>query len=312
MKKPNSNKERVTITVLTAIVMVFICQTVSLGESAVAKGSTSKDDAVKILAVTETISAEGRAPIRPEAGENETRERAIASAKDEVILKVAARYVHPAILLREKTHLLNVFRVAPDEILQEVKILSEQKDGDSYLVRMTASVNKSILEDVLVKNLFHDRVIVIALEKNLGRPLKRHILEHDLISRVKKKGYAIVDYRTVNDATVRRLVSSIRQGKTEAVVKLGRYYLTDMIIVGFVETKFSQKTADIYSSYATGQVKVHKIGSRKELASLTKHEVKGFGSDEEKSGMDAIKKISPMMAEEALKGLPSRTARKVK
>lgn len=168
------------------------------------------------------------------------------------------------------------------------------------------------VKTILMKNLNDSRVIVITSEKNLGKSLKRHILEHELIQGLKEKGYLIVDYRTVRNKTVSDLVSSIRQGNTESVKNMGVYYLTDIVVVGFVETKFSQQTKDIYSANATGQVKIHQIGSKKELLSITKHNVKGFGSNEEKAGIDAIKKVSTEMAVEATKSLPKKSVRKVK
>ena len=121
-----------------------------------------------------------------------------------------------------------------------------------------------------------------------------------------------MDYRTIKNDTVDDLVFSIRQGNTESVKKIGIYYLTDIVVVGFVESKFSQQTKEIYSANSTGQVKVHQIGNKKEIASLTKHNVKGFGGNEEKAGFDAIKKLSLEIAEKSIKSLPKNSLRRIK
>jgi hypothetical protein len=163
-----------------------------------------------------------------------------------------------------------------------------------------------------MKHLDNDRIIVITSEKNLGQPLKKHILEHDLIRLVKEKGYTIVDYRTIKNEARLKLVSSIKALDTESVKKMGLYYLTDLVVVGFVESEFSQKTKDIYSATATGQVKIHQISNKREIVSLTKFHEKGFGSNEEKAGLEAIKKLSSLMAEEAIKGLPKKFLKNIK
>lgn len=261
----------------------------------------------------ETISGEGSASILQSVDIDEAKGKALENAKNEAILKSVGLYVNPEILSKEKGNLLKIFKPKYDEIIDEYKIVSEDRGQDGfYRVKITAKIMEDAVKTILMKNLNDSRVIVITSEKNLGKSLKRHILEHELIQGLKEKGYLIVDYRTVRNKTVSDLVSSIRQGNTESVKNMGVYYLTDIVVVGFVETKFSQQTKDIYSANATGQVKIHQIGSKKELLSITKHNVKGFGSNEEKAGIDAIKKVSTEMAVEATKSLPKKSVRKVK
>ena len=304
---------RVVMAVALLAIGLFIAN--SQLQAAINGGDGKKED-LQIqgkTAVSEFITVESKAVANNDETMIEVRERALDKSKDEALLKAAESVVEKAILLREKSRLLLFFKPQREALIEEIKILSEaEREDRSYWIRVTAKVNAALLKDLLMKNLDNDRVIVVTLEKNLKQPLKRHILEHDLITRIKQKGYAIVDYRTIKNGTVSNLVSSIRQGNTEAVRKMGLYYMTDVVVVGFVETKFSERTQDIYSSRATGQVKIHRIGSRKELASVTRHDVKGFGSDEEKSGIDAIRKISPVLSGEALKGLPDNPRQRVK
>lgn len=313
----NMSMKKTLMSVVTAIAiaitLVFIIQ--SQLRAAVTGGDGQKEggQAAGKTAVSEFVTVEAKAAIKDDEAVIDARERAMNAVREEAILKAAGEAVSPAILLKDKERLLRIFRPQREALIEEMKILAEEERPDrSFRIRITAKVNGALLEELLMKNLHNDQVIVVTLEKNMKHPLKRHILEHDLIERIKQKRYAIVDYRTIKNQRVNALVSAIRQGNTEAVRNLGRYYLTDLVVVGFVETKFGEKTQEIYSSHCTGQVKIHRIGSRKELASLTRHDVKGFGSDEEKSGIDAIRKISRMMSEEALKSLPGNPARQVK
>jgi hypothetical protein len=295
------------------IILLFIIHTQLHAEVTGGEAQKEKSQLTEKTAISEFVTVESRAAANNDETMIELRERALDASKDEAILKAAESDVEKSMLLREKPRLLRIFKPQREALIEEIKILSEaEREDRSYWIRVTAKVNGALLRDLLMKNLQDDRVIVVTLEKNLKQPLKRHILEHDLISRIKKKGYAIVDYRTIKNGTVSALVSAIRQGNTEAVRKMGLYYLTNVVVVGFVETKYGERTQEIHSSHATGQVKIHRIGNRKELASLTRHNVKGFGSDEEKSGIDAIRKISAMMVDEALKGLPAKPLQQVK
>jgi len=263
--------------------------------------------------ILDSIMGSGSASILRNEDIEEAKGKAIKMAKDESILKVVGLHVSSEILTKEKDNILKYLSPEQDIIIKESKIVSENQGEDGfYRVKILATIREDIVKTLLTKNLYDDRVIVITSEKNQGNFLKRHILEHELIKRIKEKGYLIVDYRTIKNDRVNELVSAIRQGNTESVKKMGIYYLTDLVVVGFVESKFSQQTRDIYSANATGQVKIHQIGNKKEITSLTKHNIKGFGSNEEKAGLDAIKKLSLEMAEESIKSLTKNQIKRIK
>jgi len=220
--------------------------------------------------------------------------------------------VNPELLVKERENLLKIFEPRRDEIIGHYRVVSEYKDKDGfYTVKISAKIREDLVKTLLMENLYDNRVIVVTSEKNMGNLMDRHILEQELISRVKEKGYEIMDFRTMNHDKVKKLVASIREGNTESVKKLGLYCLTDIVIVGYVESEFSEVTREIYSAHASGQVKIHLIGSSKELLSLTKHSVKGFGSDEQKAGLDALRKIAPEIAGEAVQILPEILTRNV-
>jgi len=243
---------------------------------------------------------------------DEEREKALERAKDEAILQSAGNYVNPELLVKERENLLKIFEPRRDEIIGHYRVVSEYKDKDGfYTVKISAKIREDLVKTLLMENLYDNRVIVVTSEKNMGNLMDRHILEQELISRVKEKGYEIMDFRTMNHDKVKKLVASIREGNTESVKKLGLYCLTDIVIVGYVESEFSEVTREIYSAHASGQVKIHLIGSSKELLSLTKHSVKGFGSDEQKAGLDALRKIAPEIAGEAVQILPEILTRNV-
>lgn len=258
------------------------------------------------------VFSEGSGSILKSEDMEEARSKAVQEAKIKAVLKVAGLYVSSEMLNKEMASIIGAFKPRINEAIEHYKIVSEVKGEDGFLrVKISAKVREDTVKDIIIKNLNDDRMIVITSEKNLGRPLVRQILEHELIRTAKGRGYEIVDYRTVKDTTVQKLVSLIRQGNTEAVKKLGIYYLTDIVVVGFVQTAFSEQTKDIYSAKATAQVKIHQIGSKREILSFTKHDETGFGSNTRRAGIDAIQKVSSMMSDNVKKSLPEKSVRKV-
>lgn len=313
MNKRSGDKNMIILTILWIVLFAMLIYSNVHATETISKGKAELCDKVQSSSILGMISGEGAASILRNNDLEEAKEKAIETAKEEAILKVVGLYVNHEILSKEKANLLKVFNPKQNDIIDEYKIVSENRGEDGfYRVKIEAKIKEEDLKTLLIKNLYDDRIIVITSEKNMGKPLKRHILEHDLSRLAKEKGYNIVDYRTIKNKSVGDLVSSIRQGNTEAVKKIGVYYLTDLVIVGFVESQFSEQTKDIYSSHATGQVKIHQIGAKKEILSLTRHNRKGFGSDKEKAGIDAITKGSREMVMEATKGLPGKPLRKIK
>lgn len=302
MKRILIQEDMIKLVILWMVLLLLLIYSQAHAIEAVSSGKAELD-----------VSGDGSASILQSVDIEEAKEKALEMAKEEAILKVAGIHVSSEILSKGKSYLTKIFKPKYDEIIDAYKIESEDRGEDGfYRVKIQAKIKEDAVKAILMKNLYDDRVIVVTSEKNMGNYLKRHILEHDLIKKIKEKGYRIVDYRTIKNKTVNDLISSIKQGNTESVKKMGLYYLTDIVVVGFVETKFIERTKDIYSAHATGQVKIHQIGNKKEIASLTRHNVKGFGSNEEKAGLDSINKISKEMSEEAVKSLTKKYVKKVK
>lgn len=300
------NRSTIFVVILWAALLSILIYSNAHAVEAVSNGKA------ELSADSGTFSGEGNASTLLSDDVEEAKGKALEAAKNEAVLKVAGLHVNPEMLAKDKKNLVKAFKPRLDEVITEYKIISETREDNGFLrIKISAKINEDMVKDIIMKNLNDDRVVVITSEKNTGTPLKRHILEHEIIKTVKDKGYQIVDYRTERDNTIHKLVSSIRQGDTAAVKRLGIYYLTDIVVVGFVETEFSEQTKDIYSARATGQVKIHRIGNKTEILSLTKHNEKGFGSDKERAGIDAIKKISAKMSSDVMKNLPSKSIKKI-
>ncbi len=307
-------KNRIPLMVaLSVAVLISFVPSYVQAVNTIAQGKSKISDDSMPLSFLDSIMGSGSASILRNEDIEEAKEKALKIAKNEAILKVVGLHVNAEIITKEKESIIKYLAPEQDNIIKDFKIVSENEGEDGfYRLKISARVREDVVKNLLMENLYDDRIIVITSEKNNGHLLKRHILEHELIKRIKEKGYLIVDYRTIKNDRVRDLVSAIRQGSTESVKKMGVYYLTDNLVVGFVETKFSQKTKEIYSANATGQVKIHQIGNKKEVSSLTKYNVKGFGGNEEKAGLDAIKKLSLESAEESIKSLPRNSFKRIK
>lgn len=311
MKVKSADMNTYKLVVLWMILLLILIYSSAHAAETISAGKSEVSYKETVGTLLDMLSG-GSASILENIDVEEAKEKAIEKAKTEAVLKVIGLYVNSETLAKEKANLIKGFRLKQDEIISEYRLVSEERVEDGfYRVKISSKIREDAVKALLMQHLRDDRVIVVTSEKNMRNVLKRNVLEHELIQKIKGKGYTIVDYRTVKNKTVSNLVSLIRQGNTEAVKKLGIYYLTDYVVVGFVETEFSERTKDIYSAHATGQVKIHQIGNKKEIVSLTKHNMKGFGSNADKAGIDAIKKISGKMAGDSIKGMPAKSVKKI-
>ncbi|MBA4418266.1 MAG: hypothetical protein C0392_10210 [Syntrophus sp. (in: bacteria)] len=310
MRLPTRHAKNLVLIILMLIYLVLLIHSYAQAGTKVTEDNT-KHKATPSSSLKVDIIAEGKAPVSED--EEEAKNTAIEHAKDVAILKTAGHFVNSEILQKERIVLLKIFASRRDEIIEDIRILSDQKtDDDFYRIKAAIKVRKDLVEDALMKNLFDDRVIVIASEKNSKKAHTHYIFEKELVRRIKGKGYTVIDSSTMKNKATNSLIASARQGNHESLRRLGIYCLADVIVVGSVEASFSEKTQDIYSSRGKGLVRIYRIGDKKEIVSVSRHGVKGFGSDEAKSGVDAIRRISPMLADEAIKGLPPKPLRKVK
>jgi hypothetical protein len=259
------------------------------------------------------ITGEARVAIALDADVEEIKTNAIEKAKDDVLIKAAGFFVNQNTLIKDKEYVLRVLKPKADEIIEEIKLVSEQKSDDGfYKVKIMAKVKKEVVENLLVKNLFDDRAIVVTLEKSSKKILKEYILESELTKKVKSKGYTIVDYRSIKNDTTTKLISAVQQSNREAIKKIGLYYLADIVVSGAIEASFSEKVQEIYSAHAKGHVKIYSIGQQKELISVIRNDMKGFGANEDKACTNAVEKGSNLLVDEAMKGLPQKQAKNVK
>lgn len=253
------------------------------------------------LADSIIVRAEGRATLAEGGDIDAAKAQALAAAKADAALKVAAQYVSRDVLVAQKRYLLKIFQPQADVIVEETKIITQRQEKGFCHVEIEAKANKVNIKNLLLKNLIKKQAIVITSEKNLGKPSKSRILAQELSQKIKKNGYRIVNCRTAD-----KTVSAAGSGNNAAMRKAGLYCLTDIVIVASAETAFSEQTMEIYSAHAKGQIKIIKTGEDKELAAVMKTEVKGFGSGKEKAGIDALKKIAVELSNVAVKVLPQK------
>ncbi|MEI6154650.1 MAG: hypothetical protein WCQ90_11240 [Deltaproteobacteria bacterium] len=298
----------VTIGLLVVIYLALLIHAYAAAAPLTSGDTTIKGQASQEAADTAVIIvAEGKAGIPEGKDTEEARGAAIANAREKAILKAAGLYVHPDLVSKEKVYLLKVFKAKEGDIFGETKTLSENRDdGGALNVRMEFKINKGIVEEAISQNLFDDRIIVITEEKSNKKPTKKRILEQEIISKVKLKGYTVVGYRTMKNDTLTRLIASSGRGGAAAVKSLGMYLLANTIIMGSVEASFSEKTQEIYSAHAKGHARVYNIGSNKVNTITSGQNIKGFGSGEDKACLDALQKASTSLTEGTMKILSKK------
>jgi hypothetical protein len=244
---------------------------------------------------------------RLKAGERmeDARAKAVADAEREALLEGAKQLIHPTVFFREREHLLKALFAKKDSLfLEPGLIIEEWTEADTHMVRMSVRISRERMENVLMKYVASRRIIATVSGDLDGKPAKGHVLGSALSAAARRTGYRVIYLGEVADKKTLALARAFRTGDREAGKALGLYVLAAAMIEGRVSTTYSEVTREIYSSRAEGNLRVTKIGG--EPAHFAVKDVKGFGSNERKAGVDAMEKASVILSSKSVKSLSGR------
>ncbi len=267
---------------------------------------------VNAVLVAEEITFEGSAKLESGEDPSQGMQRALHNAEDQALLDGARPLIHPVVFSRERAYLLKVLRPRKNEVLAFVEPVSEGLTEDGvYRVIIRAGIRRDRTDrigEMLAANLPAKRIIVMTADRTDGRPSKGHIFQDELAGLLKKKGYETIDPKGMTDDKSRRFITLLRRGDREAPKLLGLYFLAATIMEGSMNSVYSQETSNIFSSRSQGSLRIYRAG--KEPASFAVKDIKGFGSDEKKSGLDAESKGSAILAARAVKSISEKERKK--
>ncbi len=253
--------------------------------------------------VPETVTVEGKARVRQGENGPHARVRAVEDAQRNALIEAVRPLIHPVVLSREKETVLRILIPKKGSILTETEITGEQQpEPDLYTVFMKTKLARDRAEDILIRGLpLAKRVIIITSDRWDGKPSDSRTLDRHLASLAIKKGYGRVDPGALTDGHSGGVLPALHSGDAEAVDRFLVYFLVSAVVEGRVGAVFSEETRQIYSSRAEGTIRVYK--ARGGAGSFAVRDVLGFGSNEKKSGTDAIGKASAILASKTMKSL---------
>jgi hypothetical protein len=251
------------------------------------------------------VFSEGKTKLK--AGENlqDGRARAVIDAERDALLGALKQVVHPMVFSYEKDNVVRVLMAKKGSLFPEPGLIVEEgAEADTYIVRMSARISRDRLENVLMKYVAARRIILSVSDNPDGKPSKGHVLGSSLATAARGRGYRVIYPGDFADEKTKTLAAAYRSGDREAGKALGLYLLAATVIEGRVSAAHSEVTREIYSSRAEGSLRVTKIGG--ERTSFSVSDVKGFGSNEQKAGTDAMRKASVILSSKSVKSLSGR------
>jgi len=248
---------------------------------------------------------------------SQARDEAIADALSRAVEQVVGIIVDSRTVTQNELLLESSLYTQAKGFVKNYEVIDQGEDKGLYTVKVKAVVSDDLLEDELYKLLKEDRVVIVTSEVNLGQDVDKNILEGDLLGRLTEVGYEnIIDYRLLKGEASRALVKRVKEGRLDSALRIGLRFLADVVIVGRIESLSPQKWKDtpypLFSAQARGEVKVFRVSDKKMLAAIEKTDARGFGSSEERAGMEALSKASGEMCDYILKRLTPRQYRTVK
>ncbi|MFA6412041.1 MAG: hypothetical protein WCW53_05035 [Syntrophales bacterium] len=248
--------------------------------------------------------AEGQAPCPTGRKVAECHNAAISMAIGHAFLKQISGRVHVDMLMRDRHRILAVQERKQENPYAPVEVVSEKLVNGVYHVKIYTKPQRDreglITNDLLNRHRF---IHINAKEMMGGRQPEFSLMKRELRRYLGKNKLVMIDCDTIRNRRVNAYDKAARQGQRKAIEDLGRYLLTDYIIVSSTSSRYSQKTGEIYSAWAEGYVTIYRASSRTSPLVVTK-QIKGFGGDEGQACRDALQKLSATLAAETMKKLP--------
>ncbi|MDI6704378.1 MAG: hypothetical protein QME40_06900 [bacterium] len=141
------------------------------------------------------------------------------------------------------------------------------------------------------------RVIILVQEKNLEEDMWESIVGNELSSRLLEAGYKIIGDQDIGKTNMERLKFAIQKDK---LFSLRHEYsrLADLIVTGSVSTRpGGQNPYGMISSLADAYIKVISLKDGEVIAQTNKIGIAGFGLTEEQAGINALKRVSTLIAD---------------
>lgn len=243
----------------------------------------------------------------------QARDEALIDARRRALEQVAGVRVDAETITRNQLLFDQMIRTETRGLIQADRVLEEAPTGDGrYRVRIEAWVKAGEVQDRLESLLSELSVVVLIPEQNLGQPQAQPIVENEIVSQLGSSGYRVLDHAQVRRVAERDQLAALLRGEEQAAREIGLRFLSNLIVVGEVTTRFSQSTQGIISAYArvTARAIEAETGRVIPQSNVSLSQVRGFAQNQVAAGERALLNASKPAAEHLVKALDEYVKRK--
>lgn len=260
----------------------------------------------------EVIQAEGCGTIL--GGDTaRARDEAIIDARRRALEKGFGVYVDSETIVRNAVLFDDIIRTRVPGFIKSDRILEGQEGprGNSlYCVAIEAWVIPQELKERLADLVSEVSVIVLLPETNCSRPETPHIVENQLISKLVRAGYKVLDVKHLKEVHRRDLELAIQRGDREAANRLRFQFLSNLLVGGQAIAAFSQDNQGIISARARVEARAVLAETAQILENYPPGEVVGFGTSCEVAGRQALQNAGMSVGDTILEALDRYIHRK--
>lgn len=200
--------------------------------------SESKGEEIKV------VVAEGNAPIY----ENDTlkaKEAALGLAKRNAVESAIGSLVTAQTIVENFQTISDKIFVKTSGYIKKYKVISEEKEGGLYKLKIEAEVTiENIKDDLIALNLLQEamqkpRIMVIIKEKNMGQNSSSPIAEKIILDKFIQKDFNIVDPLQVRNIRKDTKAQLALDGNLDAAAALGTQLGAEVIVIGEAQAQSS-------------------------------------------------------------------------
>ena len=234
----------------------------------------------------------------------QARDEAIQDARVKALEKVMGIYVDSQSIIQNEMLLDSTIRDTTQGFIKDYRILEEGiAYGDLYRVKIEAWVVHEQYEGKIETLMSNATIIISIAEWNLGVRRSCSIIESELTSNLSKEGYTILDAGQLMEINFQDRATLISTEDKDVLQKLGRRFLSNILIKGDSSTCYSQKNGGIISCIAQSRVSIVETSTGKIVAHANITNTKGFSNKKEKAGLEALSEVSSSVSKYVLEQL---------
>lgn len=189
------------------------------------------------------VEVEGVASIM--AGhKDQAREAALQNAFRRAVEQVVGVALESKTVVKDSELLNDKIFTKSKGFIKTYRIIGEKTDGDTFRIRVLASVSQYKLEQgldnagLLIKKMGKPRIAVVVMEHSgEGNAAPGGVVENSLVSSLGKRGYALVDRQAM--LAVQHELASSQDDHTDAVVRAAAAGGAEIVVIGRATARYT-------------------------------------------------------------------------